>query len=33
MPYNRYELKHSSDCLVLYKILAGIVDRDISFKR
>ena len=34
MPYNRYELKLYSDCLiVLYILLAGMVASDLSFKR
>ena len=34
MPYNRYELKRYSNCLIVhYTILAGMVDSDVSFKR
>ena len=34
MPHNRYELKRYTNCLiVLYTILAGMVDSDVSFKR
>ena len=34
MPYNRYELKrYGNSLIVLYAILTGMVDSDVSFKR
>ena len=34
MPYNRYELKcYSNFLIVLYAVLAGMVDNELSFKR